>query len=76
MEHTIKIEELIKRPIIRNDKSEEFLNKMTDDEIRQWENEVKQNLLEQGVVQKFPDWNVAFLAKSIDTSILYKCFAF
>ena len=35
MEYTIEIEELIKRPIIRSDKPEEFLNKMTDNEIRQ-----------------------------------------
>lgn len=74
MEYTIGIEELVKRPIIRNDRPEEFLNKMTDDEIRQWEIEVEQNLLEEGVVQKFPDWNAAFLAKSIDRSILYNLF--
>ena len=59
MAYTIGIEELIKRPIIRNDKPEEFLNKMTDDEIRQWEIEVEQTLLKEGVVQKFPDWNAA-----------------
>lgn len=74
MEYTIGIEELIKRPIIRNDKPEEFLNKMTDDEIRQWEIEVEQNLLEEGVVQKFPDWNAAFFAKCIDRGILYNLF--
>ena len=74
MEYTIGIEELIKRPIIRDDRPEEFLNKMTDDEIRQWETEVEQNLLEDGVIQKFPDWNAAFLAKSIDRSILYNLF--
>jgi len=32
MEYTLKIEEVIKRPIIRNDKPEEFLNKMIDEE--------------------------------------------
>jgi len=74
MAYTIGIEELIKRPIIRNDKPEEFLNKMTDDEIRQWEIEVEQTLLKEGVVQKFPDWNAAFLAKSIDRGILYNLF--
>ena len=47
---------------------------MTDDEIRQWEAEVEQNLLEDGVIQKFPDWNAAFLSKSIDRGILYNLF--
>lgn len=74
MEYSITIEELIKRPIIRNDNSEEFLNKMTDEEIKQWEKEVELNLLEEGVVQKFPDWNAAFLAKTIDRGILYNLF--
>ena len=71
MEHTIKITELVKRPIIRNDSAEEFLNKMTDDEIKQWDIETSFMLLEKGVPKKFPDWNAAFLAKVIDTSIIY-----
>lgn len=74
MKYTIGIEELVKRPIIRNDRPEEFLNKMTNEEIRQWEIEVEQSLLEEGVVKKFPDWNSAFLAKSIDMGILYNLF--
>ncbi len=74
MKYTIGIEELIKRPIIRNDRPEEFLNKMTDEEIKQWEKEVELILLEEGTVQKFPDWNAAFLAKSIDRGILYDLF--
>lgn len=71
MEYTIGIEDLVKRPIIRNDRPEEFLNKMTDDEIRQLEIEVEQNLLEEGVAQKFPDWNASFSSKIIDRCILY-----
>jgi hypothetical protein len=67
----IKIEELIKRPIIRDDKSEEFLNKMNDDEIKQWEDEIEQKLLLEGVPQKFPEWNAAFMSKEIDMGILY-----
>jgi hypothetical protein len=74
MEYSITIQELIKRPIIRNDKAEEFLNKMTDEEIHQWEKEVEQILFGEGVVQKFPDWNVEFLAKTIDRGILYELF--
>lgn len=39
------IPELVDRPIIRNDKSEEFLNKMTDEEIQEWEKQIKLNSL-------------------------------
>lgn len=33
MEYSITIKELIKSPIIRNDFDEEWMNKMTDDEL-------------------------------------------
>lgn len=71
MEYTIGLEELIKRQIVRTDQSYEFLNKMTDVEIRQWEKEVEQSLLEAGTVKKFPDWNAAFLSKTIDKHTMY-----
>lgn len=74
MEYTISIQELIERPIIRNDKPEEFLNKMTDQEINQYEKEIEQILSEEGTNKIFPDWNAAFLAKAIDRGILYKLF--
>jgi len=74
MNYRITIKELIERPIIRNDKAEEFLNKMTDDEILEWEKEVYNLIKEDNVPQKFPDVNVAFLEKSIDGSILYEIF--
>lgn len=71
MEYTLTIEQLISRPIIRNDNSHEFLNKMTDEEIRQWEKEIEHNLIEEGVSKKFPDWNAAIVSKVIDTDIIY-----
>ena len=74
MEYSLKLMELINRPIIRNDKSCEFLNKMTDEEIKTWEKEIEQNLIEEGVPQKFPEWNAAFLAKEIDYEIMYEIF--
>jgi len=74
MVYTITIEELIKRPIIRDDKPEEFLNKMTDDEINQWGKEVEENLLASGVPKQYPDWNAAYISKMIDMGILYKLF--
>lgn len=74
MKYTIGIEELINRPIIRNDKQSEFLNKMTDDEIFQWEKEVESNLIEEGFIKNYPDFNCAFLSKTIDREILYDLF--
>lgn len=71
MEHTISIEELLKREKIREDKEWEFLNKMTDDEIKKWELEIDEMLKEEGVPKKLPDWNAAFLAKIVDRNILY-----
>ena len=72
MKHTISMQELICRPIIRNDNPEDFLNKMTDEEIKQWKFETEESLIEEGILRKFPDWNAAYLTKVIDAGILYK----
>lgn len=73
MEYSITVLELIKRPIIRTDHHEEFLNKMTDEEIENWYKEIEHNLLiDEIIVSKFPDLNDMFSSKFIDRSILYK----
>jgi len=74
MKYTISIIELIKRPIIRKDKPEEFLNKMTDDEFKQFDEEITINLKKEKTIENFPEWNAAYLAKLIDRSILYDIF--
>jgi 16S rRNA C967 or C1407 C5-methylase (RsmB/RsmF family) len=74
MEYTVKIGELIARPLIRNDQTYDFLNKMTDEEIDQWDKEVAEMLKEEKVPEIFPDWNAAYLAKLIDRQILYDLF--
>ena len=74
MEYTLSTRELIKRPIIRNDYAFEFENKMSDEEYKQFEKEIENNLLEEGTPEKFPDWNSAWLAKIIDRQILYDLF--
>jgi hypothetical protein len=74
MKHTLKIGELIKKPIIRNDNAYEFLNKMTDKEIKQWDKETVQMLKDEKVPEVFPDWNSAYLAKLIDAQIIYELF--
>lgn len=69
--YTISIKELIDRPIIRNDFEEEWMNKMTDEELSQFEKESYQMCLEEGTPEKYPDVNAACLAKHIDRRILY-----
>jgi hypothetical protein len=68
------IHELINKPIIRNDYDEEWLNKMTDEEIEAWEDEMLEECIKAGIPYKFPDINGALISKHIDTTILYKIF--
>jgi len=72
--YSITIQELLERPIIRNDFTDEWMNKMTDEEILQYDKETKQICIENGTPEKFPDINAAFLGKSIDRSIMYNMF--
>ena len=74
MEYTINLKELIARPVIRNDNTYDFLNKMTDEEINQWDKEVSEILKEEKVPEMFPDWNAAYIAKLVDRQILYELF--
>ena len=75
MNYTITIEELIERPIIRNDFKEEWMNKITDDELSQFNNESYQLCLEEGTVAKYPNINAIYLCKQIDRGILYDLFS-
>ena len=70
--YTITIQELLERPIIRNDYNEEWMNKMTDNELNQFDKETYQMCIENGTPEKFPDINAAHLSKHIDRNILYK----
>jgi len=72
--YTISIQELIKRPLIRDNYGEEWMNKMTDEELKQFDKDVWDILEENGVPKVFPDWNAALLAKHIDRCILYELF--
>lgn len=74
--YSITIQELIKRPDIRNDFSDNdvWMNKMTDKEIDQFYEEAKQLCIKEGVTENYPDMNVAVLAKHIDMGILYRLF--
>jgi hypothetical protein len=52
MKYTLTIDELIKRPILTDKYPHEFLNKMSDEEVRIWEMEIKQILIENNVEEK------------------------
>jgi hypothetical protein len=47
------------------------MNKMTDEEIKNFKKEVNEYLKLQGIPEIFPDWNAAYLAVMIDTEIIY-----
>jgi hypothetical protein len=69
--YSITIKDLIHRPIIRYDYNEEWMNKMTDEELAQFDKESYQLCLKEGVLEKYPDINAACLSKHIDRTILY-----
>ena len=69
------ISELLERPVIRNDKCFECFNKMTDEEFKEWENNIEAIINNNESVKKqFPDYNAEYLAKYIDFNILYLLF--
>ena len=69
--YSITIQELLQRPIIRNEFNEEWMNKMTDEELAQFDKESYQFCLNEGVQEKYPDINAACLSKHIYRTILY-----
>lgn len=75
-EYTITITELIERPNIRDEfeDNEIWMNKMTDEELEQFDEESRLMCIEEGVEEKYPDMNAAIISKHIDRGILYKLF--
>lgn len=72
--YTISIDELLKRPIIRNDFEEwEWMNKMTDEELSKMDEEIYAGLDSEGI-HGLSDRNSAHLAALIDFGIWYKLF--
>jgi len=74
MPYTITIQELLERPILHNRYADEWMNKLTDEELNQWDKEVYAKLIEDGTPNKFPDLNAGHLSAVIDRTILYKIF--
>lgn len=71
MKNKFDLRELPKKPILRNDQGLEFLNKMTDEEIIEYDKSVEVLLDKRGVPHKFPDRNSERLSQNIDDEILY-----
>lgn len=75
MKYTTSIEELVERPIIRDDFDEEWMNKMTDEELDQFGEESYQMCLEKGDPDADPEEIIMMLgANYIDRGILYELF--
>ena len=73
-QYTISVKDLIDRETIRDNFNEEWMNKMTDEELKQWDEEAYAICLEEGTPNKFLDLNAAHLTKHIDRGILYELF--
>jgi len=71
MKNKFDLRELSKKPILRNDQALEFMNKMTDEEIIEYDKSVELLLDKRGVPEYFPDRNSARLSQNIDDEILY-----
>lgn len=75
MRYSITLQELIDRPIIRNDQPHEYMNKLTDIELDERKMEIDQILRNEGVSEEFPDWNASYLSVVIDTDIIYRLYS-
>jgi hypothetical protein len=73
-QYSLSVQELIKRPLQRNDQPYEFMNKMNDEEIEQFEKEVKVYMELDNVSKIFPEYNAELIARFINRDIIYKVF--
>jgi hypothetical protein len=72
--YTISIIELLDRPIIRNDQQYEWMNKMTDEELDNWQKEsieIIKDTTENYEVYN-GNWMLDLISKHIDRDILYR----
>jgi len=70
MIYSITIEELIWRPIIRYDYNDEWMNKMTDDEIDQYNKELN-DMVSQLSIEEHMN---CIASKTYDRNVLYGLF--
>lgn len=72
--YSISIIELLDRPIIRDDRGYEWMNKMTNEELENWEMEAIETI--RNSTERFEvysgDWMPELMTKHIDRDILYR----
>lgn len=74
MAEKVRLQALAFRPIIRSDMPEEFLNKMTDEELLDWYNELREEFLQQGIDESMSRWKLMFEEKIIEKKNIYELF--
>ncbi len=74
MAYSLPLQALVFRTVIRNDMPEEFLNKMTDDEISTWYEEFKQEQLKIGIDESMPIFKLRFEEKIKERKDIYELF--
>ena len=72
MEHKLSLYTIVKREAIRTDQIFDWLNRMTDDEIEEYYDELYAELKRIGVKQEFPQWQSTLMSKDIDRDIVYR----
>jgi len=66
----VSIEQLARRPIIRNDQPHESLNKLTNDELKKTYSNINK-YLDNEKIHGFPERNVQILTMIVDYDIIY-----
>lgn len=74
MAYKTRLQALVFRPVIRSDMPEKFLNKMTDAELLEWYDELREEFLKQGVDESMPRWKLMFEEKLIERRNIYELF--
>jgi len=74
MAYSLVLHALVFRPIIRKDMPEEFLNKMTDEELLVWYDELRVEFMKQGVDESMPRWKLMFEEKVKERKDIYELF--
>lgn len=74
MAYTLKLQALVYRPVIRSDMPEAFLNRMTDEELLVWYDELRIEFLKQGVDESMPRWKLMFDEKVVQRRDIFEIF--
>jgi len=70
--YTLKLQALVYRPVIRSDMPEAFLNRMTNEELLVWYEELRQEFLKQGIDESMLRWKLMFDEKVVQRSDVFE----